>query len=388
MIYLDDPDFTLHVGDVLDVLAELPDESVDCVVTSPPYFGLRDYGVEGQIGLEASFHDYIVNLVNVFAEVRRVLSKRGVVWLNMGDSYASKTRGSDLGWEKSRLRNPGDSQKRQAAALSSHGGDRHRGKRDGFKDKDLMMVPHRLAIALQDDGWWVRSDVVWDKPNCMPESATDRPTKSHEYVFLLSKSLRYFYDEQAVREALSPVTLPRVARASHLLKSAIPHRIANPKAVGDTRNLRSVWRIASKGFKGAHFATYPEELVERCILSGCPIKVCTGCGKPRTRDVEVTYVNPGNRTTNGPRSVERRHETAGFSQRLEKRTRTAGFSDCGCGAPFRQGVVLDPFIGSGTTALVARRLGRRSIGIELNPEYAAMCADRLSTLQLLLPEAV
>jgi hypothetical protein len=187
------------VADVLDGLAQLPDGSVDCVVTSPPYWGLRDYGTDGQIGMEHDPFDFIDRLVEVFREVRRVLAPHGTCWVNLGDTYASKARGSDLGWDKSRLTNPGH-RAEGTGGVAAPLGERHRGNGAGLKDKDLVGMPWRVALALQADGWWLRSDVIWDKPNPMPESVTDRPTKAHEYVFLLTKSPRYFYDAEALKE--------------------------------------------------------------------------------------------------------------------------------------------------------------------------------------------
>jgi hypothetical protein len=294
-----------------------------------------------------------------------------------------------------------------------------------------------VAMALQQDGWYLRSDIAWAKLNPMPESVTDRPTSAWEHVFLLAKQPRYWFDAEAVREPFEarlqqrlthnhdqPLAAARRAagveqgnpqggvHASRFVVQAEtlegveaptprrsvqrahdPHR-GHPAHHGNGadkerwpnpsgRNVRNVWSIATQAYSGAHFATFPEELVRRALLAGCPAEVCRRCGKPRERIVEATYENPGNRTTNGPRSIEQRHETPGFEQRLERRSETLGWSDCGHGGDFRPGVVLDPFIGSGTTALVARRHGRHSVGVELNPEYARLCAQRLQQLSLL-----
>lgn len=322
-------------GDCRQVLATLPDESVHCVVTSPPYFGLRDYGVDGQIGLEASPDAFVAEMVAVFREVRRALRKDGTLWLNLGDSYAndSKWGGSTSG--KHARGNHGD---------SGIGRRRHN---SGLKSKDLMMIPARVAIALQADGWYLRSDIIWAKPNPMPESITDRPTSAHEHVFLLSRSERYFYDHAAVREKAVVPTWEdgsrtfggvnkhganlqhgdRTTGRTTAPRKSAPRGSFNGKteamadagknafrAVVAERNLRNVWTVASQPFAEAHFATFPPALIEPCIKAGCP----------------------------------------------------AG------------GVVLDPFGGAGTTALVADRLGRDALLIELNPTYATMARDRLS----------
>jgi DNA modification methylase len=244
-------DIGIHVGDCLEVLRTWPDACVDCCVTSPPYWGLRDYSVEGQLGLEPTLEEYIAKMVAVFAEVRRVLKPTGTLFLNLGDSYTGGKGGGAKGDEHGQM---------------------HKGARivpNGLKPKDLCMIPARVALALQADGWWLRSDIIWHKPNPMPESCTDRPTSAHEHIFLLTKT---------------PGT----------------------RNYGDTRNARNVWTIATKPYKGAHFATFPPEIPRRCILAGCP--------------------------------------------------------ECG--------IVLDPFFGSGTVGMVATELGRQWVGIELNPEYA------------------
>ena len=396
-LYLQDADLTIYCGDVLEVLRELPDESVDCCVTSPPYWGLRDYGVDGQLGLEATPELYVERMVEVFREVRRVLAKHGTCWVNMGDSYAT---------------NPGNG---RGGGEAVEGGIPHYSASNklgrGLKPKDLCGIPWRVAFALQADGWWLRSEIIWAKPNPMPESVTDRPTKAHEQVFLLTKAPRYYFDQEAVREAYEGDPEYRYGRVGAYQERAIsgigdgttPTRIVGPDGRHKTtvqgadgsiqhrdgerwpnggRNIRTVWEIATQPFPLAHFATYPEELVRRCILAGCPEPVCRVCGKPRERIVDVEYENPGGRTTNGPRSLAQRHETAGFETRLEKRTSTSGWTSCEC-ADYRPGVVLDPFLGSGTTALVARKHGRHAIGIELSPDYCAMAAKRLAQLSLL-----
>ncbi len=284
-------------GDSLEMLKTLPDESVQCCVTSPPYWGLRDYGMPGQIGLEKTPEEYVQKLVEVFREVWRVLRSDGVLWLNLGDSYAGsgKCPSNGLNGEQHRLEDV------HSAIVPS-----------GLKPKDLCGIPWRVAFALQADGWWLRQDIIWSKPNPMPESVTDRCTKSHEYIFLLTKSARYYYDAEAVKEEAKPESEERYGyafgggKAVELLETDQVHtRPIGMREYNPTRNRRSVWSITTKPFSGAHFATFPPEIPELCIKAGS-----------------------------------------------------------------KQGdMVLDPFAGSGTTLEVAERLGRKAIGIELNPKY-------------------
>lgn len=316
--------------DVMEGLAQLADESVHCVVTSPPYWGLRDYGAEGQIGLEPRPDAFVAKMVEVFREVRRVLRNDGTLWLNLGDSYAGNVCGGSSP--------QGGASARPKVDATMYA---QRSTPPGLKAKDLVGIPWRVAFALQADGWYLRSDIIWSKPNPMPESVTDRPTKSHEYVFLMSKSERYFYDADAIKEkaaypngANSPQSIAspygqgftrnaaKVGDGRKDLRSDVEsrHRASIPggqsmQAEPDgRRNKRSVWTIATAPFSEAHFATFPPELPELCIKAGCPVG----------------------------------------------------------------GTVLDPFSGAGTTALVADRLQRNAIGIELNPEYAAMSERRIN----------
>ena len=301
-------------GDCIEGLRTLPDAIVHCCVTSPPYWGLRDYGHDGQIGLEATPEAYVARMVEVFREVRRVLRDDGTLWLNLGDSYAAARGGTSMPAET------------LAGGVSGRGDTvAKRGRESGYtphrdpaahglKHKDLVGIPWRVAFALQADGWWLRQDIIWHKPNPMPESVRDRCTKAHEYVFLLTKSERYYYDAEAVTEAATgqpnghtkPTKAARSGDKKH--KTTLNLHKIQPK---DTRNRRSVWTVATKPYSGAHFAVMPSALVEPCIKAGCP----------------------------------------------------------------EGGTVLDPFAGSGTTLAVAAELGRSGIGCELNSEYIAL-ADR------------
>ena len=345
----------IHVGDCIEVMRTLDAGSVQTCVTSPPYFGLRDYGHDGQIGLEASPLEFVAKLVAVFAEVRRLLRDDGTLWLNLGDSYAGS-------WGAQGRPN-GDGQMATRSVASARQISEHprfdgltgtRGRDEGYKPKDLFGIPWRVAFALQQDGWYLRQDIIWHKPNPMPESVRDRCTKAHEYLFLLSKSPRYYFDAEAIAEPLAPSSIERLSQPT-LDQQAGSDRVPGKtngamKAVGPRfggnkygdddreesrtksgeewtgsesgkRNKRSVWTVATMPFKEAHFATFPEALIEPCILAGSP---------------------PG-------------------------------------------GLVLDPFMGAGTTAVVATRLGRQYVGAELNPDYARIAEARIRVMHPGLP---
>lgn len=300
---------TILQGDALELLRTLPSESVHTCVTSPPYYNLRDYGVEGQIGNEGSVEEYLQALVAVFREVRRVLHPNGTLWVNVGDSYAT------------------NSGSQPPTNTSNSCG--HTAKRvpQGYKKKDLIGIPWQLAFALRADGWYLRQDIIWQKPNCMPESVNDRCTRSHEYIFLLSKSAHYYFNAAAISE---PVTSAKgnartfrgggayTGGRSHDNSAQVEREShGNSKNKTGRRNKRSVWSVSTNGFRGAHFATFPEKLIEPCILAGCP----------------------------------------------------------------EGGVVLDPFVGSGTAGVVAKRMGRGFMGCEINPSYVEMAARRIAEVE-------
>jgi DNA modification methylase len=362
----------LH-GDVLDVLKEMPADSIHCCVTSPPYWGLRDYGVEGQIGLEPTVDVYISRMVEVFREVGRVLRPDGTCWLNIGDAYAGSSMSGGVGKGTIHGSQHGD---RKGVDLRMPGTK----PLCGLKPKDLLMLPARLALALQADGWWLRSEIIWAKPNPMPESITDRPTSAHEKVFLLSKSRRYFYDAEAIREPLETAE-KRASRIVYDGKSEKTSTFLPPNPNG--RNKRNVWTIPTESFPEAHFATFPRRLVEPCVKAGTSEKgCCPECGAPWKRRVVVERSDDNYYVTG---KSQAKHEMglvtalSGYGPGGPPKRRTDGwYPTCKC--PEHEPIpctVLDPFCGSGTTGLVALREGRRFIGIELNGDYIPLAYKRI-----------
>lgn len=416
------------VGDALEQLRTLPTQSVHCVVTSPPYWGLRDYGVVGQLGLEATPQEFVEKVVAIFREVRRVLRVDGTLWLNLGDCYATGAGmvGDHPGGGEQGARWRGDVDrhrdvKRRAVRDGSHCGihtaiaamgpmtQPNRMPIPGLKPKDLVGMPWRVALALQADGWWLRQDNIWAKRNPMPESTRDRTTRAHEYVFHLSKSAEYFYDGVAIEEpqvehertrrlkeqAEGLDTVYSLKRDGKEYGQTKPGRSGTVKTVAarhalalkGTRNRRSVWWLGTQPFKEAHFATFPEKLVEPCVMAGTSEKgCCSTCGSPLIRQVKVTHEKTRPNGCHGPKTEGRQHIPCGsarYNERLIARRETVCWvKSCQC--ELWGGVipctVLDPFMGSGTTGLVALKRGRRFIGIELNPDYAAMARRRLAPL--------
>jgi DNA modification methylase len=373
-------------GDCREVLATLPDESIQCCVTSPPYFGLRDYGVDGQIGLEESPEAWLDEMVAVFREVRRVLRDDGTLWLNLGDAYNTRQRGSDNGWDKSRLTNPARVQKAQAAAL------RPRRAYTGSKPKDLLGLPWMVAFALRADGWWLREDVIWHKLTPMPESVTDRCTRSHEYVFRLTKSAHYFADQDAIREADRGAPAGngfagRQGGSERVGPQDGGEGTAEPWTPGTGRNKRSVWTLASAPFPDAHFATFPPKLVEPMILAATSPQACGECGAPWRRVVERLKPTTAHlKTERGHNGYPSAHGTAPQSLHTNghhgdaatPELRTVGWEPtCDHGDGTGYSTVLDPFAGAGTTGLVAARLQRSFVGVELNPEYVELARRRI-----------
>jgi len=341
----EDSRYRIIEGDCIKGMKTLPDCCVHTCITSPPYFGLRDYGKEDQIGLEETPDQYVAKMVEVFREVRRVLRDDGTVWLNLGDSYSAGGRGKGQ-----------DGSIQQGNKGSMTGAVFNSWKVEGFKNKNLLGIPWRVAFGLQADGWYLRQDIIWSKPNPMPESVTDRCTKSHEYIFLLAKSQKYYYDYEAIKEPLAEASFG---------------------GVGGKRNKRSVWTVTTKPFRGAHFATFPKDLIEPCVLAGTSAHgCCSKCGQPYERVMEKTGEFQRRWSTNNAEGSP--YET---QSSMQKTYRTAGWSvdcPCGCSAPVVPCTVLDPFTGSGTTCVVALNHGRKFIGTELNPEYIKIATDRIA----------
>ena len=368
----------IHTGDATETLSELPDSSVHMLMTSPPYFGLRDYGVDGQIGLEESLDEYIAELVDVFREVRRVLRPDGSAWLNLGDSYAGSGRGS---WEE-----PTEDVKESYVPSDLP----ERNDRLGRKNK--MLVPHRVAIALQDDGWIVRNDVTWVKPNPMPSSVKDRLNTTTEQVFHLTPEPDYWYDLDAIREPYSESMERRKeyqskhgghesdgwGGGSHHQGGGL---LDDSQTYKDTmhpagKNPGDVFEVTTKPFPEAHFAVYPPELVEKPLKATCPPKVCAACGAPYEREVErepgeYDYSDRGD-------DVKGRIQASGTMTEPASAKHTGWSATCDCDTDATEpGIALDPFAGAGTTCLVAKEHGRRFVGIDLNAEYVAMAQQRL-----------
>ena len=293
-------------GNCIDKIKELEDNSIDCVVSSPPYFGLRDYGVNGQFGLEKTYQDYLANTVKVFETFKPKLKDTATIWWNVGDSYSSGSRTSTTN---------------QSLRGNKNYGVTRTPIQKNIKEKDLLMIPNRVAIALQEAGWYIRSEIIWHKPNPMPESVRDRPTSCHEKIWLITKNKKYYYDADAIREPVAQGTITRLSEKNLKNQKGSTRgnggmrSNGNMKPVGnmETKNKRNVWTVTTKPFKGSHFATFPKDLIEPCIKAGCP----------------------------------------------------------------EDGIVLDPFGGAGTTGIVASLNNRNSILIELNHEYIKLAKDRI-----------
>ena len=382
----------LLLGDCRAVLRSLPAESVHCVVTSPPYWGLRDYGVRGQIGLEATPEAWVEAMVEVFRDVKRVLRKDGTLWLNLGDSYAgswgAQSRGEDHGSPVSKTQIKAAPKRTKTGSIP---------KSSALKPKDLIGQPWRVAFALQADGWYLRRDVIWAKGcsfgpysgSVMPESARDRATTGHEYLFMLTKSETYFYDRVAASEpsiyggdeiALGPKSLSRGQAAGANIAASGNGKAASV-VVTARRNLRSVWLIPTRPYGGAHFATFPPDLVEPCVVASTSERgACASCGAPWVRVLSEATGGTVGRSWHDHSADEERGNFKTESSGGYVPAQPVGWKP-GCACPPADPIpatVLDPFNGAGTTGLVALRLGRRYVGIELNPEYLEIARRRLS----------
>lgn len=431
----------IREGDALDQLKRIPTGSIHCCITSPPYFGLRDYGTgeweggdpecdhtpgsdsragistldggtstqghrqEGfgrecprcgarrtdkQLGLEATPEEYVQRLVTVFREVRRTLRADGTLWLNVGDSYAANRSGFSHTPHNGAV--PASARGEDAyGAFHKHSAARN-AKAIGLKDKDLLGIPWMLAFALRADGWYLRSDIIWAKPNPMPESVTDRPTGAHEHIFLLAKNASYFYDADAIREPMADASLDRYNYAFGGAKNealaeanrdgvGVRTRVIGDREATAGRNKRDVWEIATQPYPEAHFATYPVRLVEPCVLAGTPEIACGKCAAPWTREIEhgpdPLYVPLQERAPHAatqPGNATIKTGTFGSGRiRLGDALKPSCYHRDDTG----QATILDPFAGSGTTGVVALRHNRSFIGIELNPAYADMARTRI-----------
>ena len=374
-------------GDALDVLRTLPDEYAQCSVSSPPYFRVRDYGVDGQIGLEETPADYIQKLVGVYREVRRVLRKDGICWIVIGDTYAGS-------WgNQSRKRGRGTQRPINGPMLTPVEDGRYpsMGSRTGaippgsdYKSKDLLLVPQQLELALRADGWYVRDVVIWAKPNPMPSSVRDRCTSAYEHVVMLAKSKRYYFDQDAIREEPKYGVKGKVSEGAwpqdevgHVGPDGAQHLHCHPSGA----NKRNVWTVATQPFPGAHFAVFPSRLIEPMILAGSAAQACVECGAPWRRVVERTPMEwregPTREDSLSSCSTSSARTRVSGTMTRSPTTTTGWEPTCEHDDGLSSSLVLDPFCGSGTTGMVARRLGRRFLGIDLSPDYCDMARERI-----------
>lgn len=414
------PSYQIINCDVIEVLRQLESNSIHCCITSPPYYGLRDYGTEGQIGLEPTPEEFIDKLISVFHEVYRVLRPDGTLWVNMGDSYFGS-------WGNYGGKNRGKGSQREIGNGSSVPNPAYDGleafrppqtaKHSKYKPKDRMFIPHRLALALLDDGWYARDEIVWAKPSPMPESVTDRCTKAHEFVFMFSKQERYFYDKEAIQETSVSKEMRKGFRGGdgtrYTNNRSFDNSAESINGSGslpqpNKRNKRSVWHVVSQGYPEAHFATFSPKLIEPMILAGTSTKgCCPECGSPAKRILNKTRkaTRPGEKTKikvpsgwdtskgshgtihkDGRTKEPEYREVEEVGNRDPKRhctiTDTIGWEPtCKCGKELYQFLpctVLDPFAGSGTTLAVSLQHGRNAIGIEINPEYCNLIRKRIA----------
>lgn len=386
---------TILQGDSLAKIKELPAESINCVMTSPPYWALRDYGVEGQLGLEPTFQGYINNLCDIFDEVKRVLRNDGTCWVNIGDTYfgSGKGAGGDIegskqvwAFENKTLKNCQNCGKefmgyafQQFCGSACSGVDNTPRRKKGIlPNKTLTMIPFRFAIEMVNRGWILRNTIIWHKPNCMPSSVKDRFTVDFEYLFFFVKSKKYFFETQYEEIAEISKKDRRKDRGRFSYKgklSKAPEGIQRDMLGINSygRNKRAVWKITTKPFKESHFAVYPEELCETPIKSGCPEFICNQCGNAREKIIEIISGKGEGKSYDAGRPdgyiMDGRNRK---SEHIDK-----GYTSCSCNVGFSGGIVLDPFFGAGTTGLVALKQNKQFIGIELNPEYIKIANKRL-----------
>jgi len=359
----------IYCGDSLGLLKQLPDELIDCVVTSPPYWALRDYGVKNQLGLEANFENYINRLCDIFNEVKRVLKNTGTCWVNIGDTYYTKSGGAFLNDQIS------SKEKVKLSGINRANEIRGRGL---LEDKNLTLIPFRFAMEMQRRGWLIRNVIIWHKPNCMPSSVRDRFTVDFEYLFFFVKNKKYYFEQQ--REQHKAESLSRIKQnwnGHREYGSSFSGMNIKKMCHPDGRNKRCVWKISTKSFKGAHFAVYPSELIETPIKSGCPEFVCNKCGKPKIKfckkigEINVSPIGGIKHRNNG---------NPIYSGNNKQNIYDDGnyVPSCRCNAGFSSGIVLDPFIGSGTTAIVCKQLGRKYLGFDINKKYCEIARGRIN----------
>jgi len=376
-------------GDCLEVMKDIPDNSIDCMVTSPPYWALRDYGVEGQIGLEPTFQEYIEKLITIFDEVKRILKKEGTCFVNIGDTYISKGETRHIGYSDPKNPKVGVKNYIEPSALLQ-----------SIPEKCLTQIPSRFAIEMSNHGWILRNEIIWYKRNCMPSSVKDRFTVDFEKVFFFVKSKKYWFEQQYEKNQDSwgrwgKYTNPKMKQIKGAMSGAkekTKEQVEFESTQG--RNKRCVWDIPTKPFPESHFAVFPPTLVEPMIKAGCPQYICSKCGKAR----EKIYKVVGNQVTESMRIAgcdkegnyygkeQKDYDSAKANKPSETKRRILKsmsqikefeYSNCGCNSPFKGGIVLDPFAGSGTVGVVAKRMGIKYILIDLNPEYCKMAEERL-----------
>ena len=392
-------EITFLQGNCLDKIQELDDNSIDCVVSSPPYWGLRDYGVEGQLGLEKTYQEHIKNIVEIFRAMKPKLKETATIWLNYGDSYAATVNGTKVKDIKNDDRGFVDKPFSTIQGV--------------LKPKDLVMIPNRIAIALQDDGWWIRSEIIWHKPNPMPESVKDRPTSAHEKIWLITKSKKYYYDADAIRVPQKQDSIARAGRdvwknnktdsGNYSIPNVDSAKKLNQKVLDTVAegkipmaNKRNVWTVTTKPFKGAHFATFPKDLIEPCIKAGCPEKICVECGKPYIRKIKIgnynkeyqkscggnvdgKYTGKSTKNYKGAKAQNPSETKKRILESLREKIDLGLHKNCECNTQdYKPGIVLDPFGGSGTTGIVSKHLKRKAILIELNEEYISIAKKRIN----------
>ena len=440
----------IYQGDCIEVMKDFPDESIDCVVTSPPYWGLRDYGTaeweggdencdhkgkvvrtaapgssiqavnkganfvssgdckcgairkDSQLGLEETPEEFVANLVKVFSEVKRVLKKEGSVWLNLGDSYA-RTPSSQVS-QKGMCESKNDDKKYEYSHKKDYG--------SIIKPKDLVGIPWRVALALQSDGWYLRQDIIWHKPNPMPESVKDRPTSAHEKIYLFAKNKKYYYDADAIRVPQKQDSIARAGRnywdtnkvetGNYSIPNIESAKKLNQKVLDTVAegkipmaNKRNVWTVTTKPFRGAHFAVFPQDLIEPCIKAGSSEHgCCSKCGNPYIRitkkgdynlkhqiasggDKDGKYYGKSKKDYSSAKAQDASETKKRILESMKEVIQVGWEATCKCNAGIKKSVILDPFGGSGTTGLVANNLGRDAILIELNKEYVEIAKKRL-----------